>query len=61
MRAIGRRIDLELNGLSRCQCQIHGILPIMWHWENCESSSARLRSKSEQASGYKLVIFAGDA
>jgi hypothetical protein len=61
MRVSGRRIDLELNGPSRCQCQIYGSLPILWHWENCESSSARLRSKSEHASGYKLAMFAGDA
>src|SRR6266436_251506 len=44
MGASGRRIILELKRLTVCQCQIHGNLPIMWHSENCESSSVRMKS-----------------
>jgi len=55
MEASGRRIDLGLNGLSRGQCQIHGSLPIMWHWENCESSCMRMKSKPKRRAGCKLA------
>jgi hypothetical protein len=61
MGASGRRIDLELNGLSSCQCQIHGSLPFMWHWENCESSCVRMKSKPKRGAACKLAISAGEA
>lgn len=61
MGASGRRIDLELSAPSMCQCQIHGSLPFMWHWENCESSGLTMKSKPKRGAGYKLAIFAGEA
>jgi hypothetical protein len=59
MGTSGRRIDLELNGLSRCQCQIHGSLPIMWHRENCESSPVRTKSKSSGGRGTRWLFCGG--
>ncbi len=36
--ASGRRIILELKGLTVCLCRIYGDLPVMWQSENSESS-----------------------
>jgi hypothetical protein len=61
MAASDRRIVSESTGLTVCQCQIHGSLPILWHWENCESSRMRAKSKSGEMAEYALVNFARDA
>lgn len=29
--------DRVEENISACECQILGILPIGWHWKNCES------------------------
>ncbi len=38
--------QIEGNG-SACGCQILGILPITWHWENFESACVRMKSNPE--------------
>ncbi len=45
--------QVEGNG-SACQCQILGILPIMWHWKNCESDCRRwnLKQRKDQEKGW---------
>jgi hypothetical protein len=61
MAASDRRIGLELTGMMICQCQLHGSLPILWHWENCESSCVRTKSKSKERAEYTPINFAGAA